>query len=207
MSYSAFGKFKNLALRLIHDDFPLSKRFFSGKHSYLLGELETSLCDAAVLVNLACEANVPLIIPCTAVLASGSSTDTHAVALVTDGESVHFFDPNGMYDCRGPKYFVRGEIIRRDRILRFLQRYADSRASWTQSLVGIQSTIREHKNTRYVPKNGYCMLLCRLLIERLLDSHPRDFLENIVKFEKLQCKSKSMGKLFCVKLATVFHKA
>ena len=199
MSYTAFGPWKDIAARLIYDDVPLSARFFDVRGDPRFAPYCLSLVDAAASMQSALKSKKPLVIPCMALLlvAPGKRIGTHAVLLVGDGERVRLFDPNGRYPA-AIRYFVRGRALTSKQIAPFLRDAAGSDARWTTSRRGIQGTIREAKNTRFVPNRGYCMFLCRALMD-LLRSQPNEAGENPIastkRFEKISCEPNRMGQV------------
>ena len=194
MSYTGFGGWRRIALRLIHDDEPLSQVFFSVPRDVRFAPYNPSLMDAAHEVRAS---PVPLVIPCMALLLVKQSTKilTHAVMLITDGKRVRLFDPNGRY--RAPlQYFVRGLAISSDDIADFLKRACGSPLPWSRSFQGIQSTIKETPHTKFIPNRGYCMFLCRALLDYLAEVAEKDgsnFIPLVQGFERKECMENQMG--------------
>ena len=169
MSYSAFGPWKSAALRLIYDDVPLSRQFFKKPGCTLISPYSLSLADAAFRAKACLDRQEQVVIPCMTLLIVKEpqiTVMTHAVLLICDGTRVRLFDPNGAYPSL-IRYFLRGHALTSSQVMPFLRNLCGSDAVWSISKSGVQSTIREHAKTRYVPKRGYCMFLCKTLIDLL----------------------------------------
>jgi hypothetical protein len=168
--FEGFGKWKDIALRLIYDDLPLSRIFFSSQTDRRRGRYCLDLVEAAKRVEKARASKRALVVPCMALILDKDTTDlmTHAVVMLTDGHEVRLFDPNGKYPAF-IRYYINGSSLKSGEVVRFLRERAGAppTTQWTISSKGIQNTVAEPSKTRYVPNRGYCMGLCRLLMECL----------------------------------------
>ena len=196
MSYSGFGPWRRIALRLIHDDVPLSQVFFSTRRNKMCASYSLSLADAAERVSMNPGS---LVVPCMALLNPKGTLRllTHAVVLVSDGRRVRLFDPNGRYTS-SLQYFIRGNVVSSDDVAKYLKELSGSSLPWSRSFQGVQSTIREKENTPFVPNRGYCMFLCRILLDYLTTFGARDgedIFKLVRRFERFQCTKDTMGPI------------
>lgn len=199
-TYSGFGPWQNIALRLIHDDLPLTNIFFQVQGDSRFRPFHWSLIDAACHIVHDRKEKVT-VVPCLALLVHPATSRmfTHATLLVCDGRQVRLFDPNGRYPNGSLAYFLRGYAVSSDQVAEVLKSVSKSTLPWSRSRTGIQATIKHNKDTAFIPNRGYCMFICRALIDYLRHNAEKGTNSNIVHltrtYERMHCPSPEIGHL------------